>query len=144
MVDHSSTRHPFRTCSDLLVGARRSKSAHIGSPSAVMNDTTRCLFDNATASSGKFPKTSMFVTVLPRSRCSAASQRASSLQLPQTIELVPSILQLHSTIAPNSPSDSIREPCLRARCTNVPNSRKIAEPCPRQACVRCIPTRISR
>src|SRR4051812_39516814 len=113
---------------------RRSNNAQLGSPSAVMNDDTQKPSLKATEISGSLPTTDNSTTGLFRSRSNVGSHNDSSLQLPHTMDFAFSIRQLHSIISPNSPCGLPGFPEGRVRVPGVrrPNSRKMAEPCPRQ------------
>lgn len=70
----------------------------------------------------------------PTRRSKLGCHKASSLQLPQTIERACSIRQLQLTIKPISPTGLPGPPSRRLPGVSAPTSMKSAEPCPRQTC----------
>lgn len=88
----------------------------------------------ATTTSGSLPTKDKSTTALLRSRSNVGSHSCSLLQLPHKMAALFSIRQLHSTIRPNSPCGLPDFPERRVLGVRCPNSKKMAEPCPRQRC----------
>ncbi len=111
----------------------RVSNAHSGWPSTVLNETTRRPLFRETQISGICPKNSTLVTVAPRSLVNMPCHLRSELHEPPRIERGFSILQLHSIMSESSPFGFPSFPFRWTRPgTNSPNSKKIADPYPRQ------------
>src|SRR5665213_2436603 len=98
----------------------------------------------ATTTSGSLSTTDKSTTALLRSRSNVGSHSCSLLQLPHKMVVLFSIRQLHSTIRPNSPCGLPASPERRVLGVRCPNSKKMAEPCPRQRCDKGRPISASR
>jgi hypothetical protein len=81
---------------------------------------------------------------LLRSRSNVGSHKCSWLQLPNRMDIVSSTRQLHWIISPSSPLGLPASPERRVLGVRRPNSRKIAEPYPRQTCDKGRPISASR
>jgi hypothetical protein len=98
-----------------------------------MKDTTRRPFDRATSISGRVPMSRAVTTREGVSFSNMPGQRRSELQLPPRMDLGFSMRQLHSIMRVISPAAAPGVPSRRRRrARRLPNSRKSAEPYPRQ------------
>jgi hypothetical protein len=97
-----------------------------------------------TTISGSRPTTDNSTITLLRSRSNVGSHRGSSLQLPHKMDAAFSIRQLHWIISPSSPCGLPAFPERRVLGVSRPNSKKIAEPYPRQICDTGRPISASR